>query len=85
MERIAARQLSRLIERAKAGGIQLYLPKELPGFLGNLCRKQGGARQIRHLIEERVESPLSVFLLQSSQRPARIYGKLCDGQLEFSA
>ena len=83
MEHIAARQLSKLLDRAKAGGIQLQLPKELPSVLGGLCHKQGGARQIRRLIQERVESPLAVFLLQCGKKPARIRAELDKDTLRF--
>lgn len=83
MERIAAKQLTQLLDRAKASGIQLSLPKELAAILGGSCHKQGGARQIRHLVQERVESPLSVFLLQCTKKPAKIRGELVDGQLQF--
>ena len=83
MERIASKQLALLLDRAKATGVQLQLPKELSATLGNLCHKQGGARQIRHLIQERVESPLAIFLLQCNKRPVKVYAELENGQLRF--
>ena len=83
MERIAYKQLSQLEDRAKAGGIQLQLPKELPQILGRLCHKQGGARQIRHLIQEQVESPLAIFLLQCGKKPAKVRADMENGQLRF--
>ncbi len=83
MERIAAKQLTQLYDRAKASGIQLHLPKELPVALGSLCQKQGGARQMRHLIQERVESPLATFLLNCSKKPTKVRGELEGDTLHF--
>ena len=83
MERIAAKQLTQLLDRAKAGGIQLHLPKDLPAALGSRCHKQGGARQLRHLIQEQVESPLAVFLLQCSKKPAKVRAEWDGDTLRF--
>ena len=83
MERIAAKQLMQLQERVKAGGMQLHLPKELPTTLGSLCHKHGGARQMRHLVQEKVESPLAVFLLQCSKKPTKIRAELENDTLKF--
>jgi len=84
MEAIAGKFLAQLQKRASARGMQLFLPEELAGFLGSCGKKQGGARQIRKLVQQKVEEPLSVFLLQAARKPTKIKGKLVDGKLVFS-
>jgi ATP-dependent Clp protease ATP-binding subunit ClpB len=84
MEGIACKYLQQLQERAAANGIQLQLPEELARELGCCCRKQGGARNLRHLVQERVEGPLAVYLLRSEKKPSGIKAKLEDGVLRFT-
>ena len=83
MEGIAHKYLAQLQERAAAAGIQLKLPETLAGKLGQESRSRGGARHLRHLIQEQVEGPLSVYLLQSARQPTRIEGVLNNGVLQF--
>ncbi len=83
MELIARKQLSQLQDRAIANGIQLQLPEELAVQMGVSSHRQGGARQIRRLIQEQVESPLAAFLLRCSKKPSKIRTKLENGVLQF--
>ena len=83
MEGIARKYLCQLQERAAAAGIQLKLPEGLAKSLGAEGRSRGGARHLRHLVQERVEGPLSVYLLQSTKSPGKVEGILQDGQLQF--
>ena len=83
MEGIARKYLSQLQERAAAAGIQLKLPDTLAGKLGRESRSRGGARNLRHLVQEEVEGPLSVYLLQSTKRPAKVEGILEKDTLQF--
>ncbi len=83
VEGITAKYLHQLQERAAAGGMQLQLPEELPKALGKKLGK-GGARNIRRLVQEKVEGPLAVYLLKSARRPAKVKAKLEDGVLHFS-
>ncbi len=83
MERIAAKELASLQQRAAANGIQLVLPEELAAQLGSTAGKNGGARQLRHAVQEQVEGPLASYLLRCSKKPARIRGRLEAGQLQF--
>ena len=69
--------------RAAAGGVQLQLPECLARELGSCTGRQGGARQIRRLVQEKVEGPLAVFLLGCSKKPGRIRGKWENGVLRF--
>ncbi len=83
MEGIVWKYLRRLQARAAATGIQLLFPEDLAKSLAQQGAKQGGARYIRHLVEEKVEGPLAVYLLQSAKKPGRIKSKLENGELIF--
>ncbi len=83
LARIAAQQLDGLCARAKAGGMELELPAELADHLAGLCTPKEGARKIRHLIQDGVEEPLSVFLLKGVKAPGRVRGIWREGKLEF--
>ena len=84
MEGIAGKYLTQLQQRAAAAGVQLQYPEQLAVELGREGNRRGGARHLRHLVQEKVEGPLAVFLLKSDKKPARIKGKLAeDGALHF--
>ena len=69
LEQIAARLLERLQHRVKMVGIDLRLPPDLSKTLAIACKQQGGARQLRHLLQEKLEAPLAELLLQVQQPP----------------
>ena len=83
LERIACQELTRLRDRAKANGFVLQMPEELPSYLAGCCHDRSGARQIRHLIQEKVEGPLAHYLLSCTQKPARLFCCLEGGRLHF--
>ena len=83
MEAIARIQLRQLEERACSKGLRLQLPEELPALLGKQCTGKDGARKIRHLVQEQVEGPLAVFLLNNSRKSGKIKGKLENNTLQF--
>ena len=83
MEGIARKYLLQLQERAASAGIQLRLPEELAAKLGGEGKSRGGARHLRHLVQEKVEGPLSVHLLQSAKQPAKLEGILTENGLQF--
>ena len=83
VEGITAKYLRQLQERAAASGMQLQLPEELAGALGKKLGK-GGARNIRRLVQEKVEGPLAVYLLKSARKPTKVKVSLKDGKLQFS-
>lgn len=85
VEQIAAKYLLQLQKRAETVGVQLQLPPELPGLMGAASLEKGGARQVRRLVQEQVESPLAIFLLKNGKKPSKIKGKMDDGVLTFSA
>ncbi|MBQ2920739.1 MAG: ATP-dependent Clp protease ATP-binding subunit, partial [Oscillospiraceae bacterium] len=64
MAAIAEKYLDQLKLRARKQGLQLCLPPELADRLAAGCTGKGGARQLRSLIQNRVEGPLSTFLLR---------------------
>ena len=83
MEGIANKYLQQLQQRVAVNGIQLQLPRELAQELAGSCRKQGGARSLRRLVQEKVEGPLAVYLLHSGRKPAKIKAKLESGEVVF--
>ena len=85
MEAIALKYLTELQKRTQAVGTQLILPRELQGFLTALCTQKDGARQLRRLVQEKVEGPLSSFLLKSSRRPSKVELRLDGENISFSA
>ena len=80
---IASLQLERLRDRASARGIDLELPPELAGELAASCTQQGGARQLRHVLQQRLEAPLADLLLQSADGPKKITVTLENGEILF--
>ena len=81
---IVNKYLSQLQTRTASNGMQLNLPDELAGILCTHAGKQGGARQLRRLVQEEVEGPLSVFLLECSKKPTRIRARWENGTVQFS-
>ena len=83
MEGIVRKYLLQLQERAASAGIQLKLPEELAAKLGQEGQNRGGARSLRHLVQEKVEGPLSVHLLRLAKQPAKVEGILTENGLRF--
>ena len=83
MEQIARKYLSQLQRRAASAGIQLKLPETLAGKLGRESRSRGGARNLRHLVQEKVEGPLSAYLLQFAKQPTKVEGILQEDSIQF--
>ena len=76
MEAIAWKYLRQLQARVSALGSHLLLPDALAAYLCGKCRGKAGARQLRNLVQEYVEGPLAVYLLQCGRRPGRIRARL---------
>ena len=79
METIAGKYLRELSERAGKQGIRLTLPEGLAAALGKNCRGKGGARQLRRIVQEKVEGPLAMHLLACNTQPKKVQAKL-DGE-----
>ena len=84
MESIAGKYLDQLRVRAKKQGLELVLPGELAESLAARCRGKGGARQLRSLIQSRVEGPLTQYLLQQGLTAGTVRGALVGEELVFS-
>ena len=72
MEAIAGKYIRQLQRRTEAAGCQLVLPAGLAGWLADRCRGRDGARQLRRLVQDKLEGPLASYLLGFSRRPARV-------------
>ena len=72
MKKIAGKYLKQLKQRAESNGMLLSLPEQLEEMLAAAGTKQGGARSLRRLVQERVETPLANFLLSCHKKPAKI-------------
>ena len=84
MERIAGKYLRELTGRAGNQGIRLILPETLAASLGKTCRGKGGARQLRRIVQEKVEGPLAMHLLSCSTQPKKVQAKLDGETVVFS-
>ncbi len=83
MEEITEKYLQQLQARAAENGIQLTLPEGLASVLSCNAKGQDGARQMRRLVQEKVEGPLASYLLQCSKKPVKVWAKLSEGSLLF--
>ena len=83
MEGIARKYLCDLMDRAAANGVRLMLPQTLPKCLAGLWDGSGGARQLRRLVQERVEGPLAIFMLEQTSKPRKIQSQWVEDRLEY--
>jgi len=83
MEQIARKHLEDLTKRVVDHGVQLQLPEELAASLCSEVKRKDGARQLRRLVREAVETPLSSYLLRCAKKPARLRLRMEDGKLQF--
>ncbi len=83
LQRIARREVEQLCRRAEAVGINLELPPALAADLAAGCKKQGGARQLRHLVQQRLEAPLANLLLKAPRKPEHITGAMEGEEILF--
>ena len=84
MESIAGKYLRELTDRAGSQGIRLTLPDGLAASLGKTCHGKGGARQLRRIVQEKVEGPLAMHLLSCNTQPKKVQGKLDGEAVTFS-
>ena len=83
MEAIAQKYLNQLQQRMRASGVQLTLPKDLAKYLSKGCSAKEGARQMRRIVEQRVEGALSDYLINSGKKCNRIQCVLNGEELIF--
>ena len=84
MESIAGKYLRELTDRAGSQGIRLTLPDGLAASLGKTCRGKGGARQLRRMVQEKVEGPLAMHLLSCNTQPKKVQAKLDGEKVTFT-
>ena len=80
---ILQKYLLQLQRRTAAAGIQLTLPEDLAEMLCGKEGKSGGARKLRRIVQEQVEGPLAIFLLQSGKKPGKIRCRWENGSARF--
>ena len=83
MAQITKKCLGQLVARAAENGIQLTLPEELAEHICTERKNGDSARQMRRLVQEKVEGPLVAYLLRCSKKPSKIWAKWTDGSLSF--
>ncbi len=83
MEKIVEKYLQQLCQRTKEAGVRLQLPEKLSGTLSVYDKRQGGARHLRRVVQEKVEGPLAVFLLQSNKKTGTISACWEDNAIVF--
>ncbi len=83
MERIAQKELARLHQRSAAVGVELALSSAVASNLAAACKQQGGARQLRHLVQEKLEAPLAELLLQADPLPGRVTAEVEDERIRL--
>jgi len=83
MEGITEKFLRHLQNRAAENGIQLCLPEDLAHLLCRNLKGRDGARQMRRLVQEKVEGPLASYLLSCGKKPVKIWAKLSEDSLLF--
>ncbi len=83
LEAIARKYLEQLQQRAAGQGVQLHFPEELAAVLSEKCAGKSGARQIRSLVQEKVEGPLAAYLLRCSRVPSKLLAVMEQEQISF--
>ena len=83
VEAIINKYLQQLQTRTAKGGVQVTFPEDLAKRLGGTVSGRDGARQLRRLVEDRVEAPLAAFLLNYDKRSAKIKSKWQGDELKF--
>ena len=72
LEQIAKKYLNQLCHRAEGLGIRLEYAQDLPANLSSRCKQKEGARQLRRMLQEELESPLAALLLRSTKKPGKV-------------
>ena len=83
MKDIARKYLDQLAQRAAGQGIRLRFPEELAESLSAQCAGKSGARQMRSLVQEKVEGPLASYLLRCGTTPSQVEAAVEREQVVF--
>ena len=84
MESIARKYLSQIRSRVETLGMTLQMPEEVPSWLAKQCKAKDGARHLRRLVQEKVEGPLSEYILRTGKRIGKLQGVLESDELRFT-
>ncbi len=83
MESIAGKYLEQLKARTAQLGIQLNYAPELTAALCAGAKGKAGARQLRRVVQQKVEGPLAEYLLRSSRRPGKLWVEYQGEEVSF--
>ncbi len=81
---IIEKYLTQLQERAAVSGLQLSFTNALAVGLATKQSGAGGARQLRRIVQEQVEGPVSVYLLHHAKRSGKLRISWKDGKVEIN-
>ena len=81
MEAISEKYLTQLRQRAQALGVQLEMSREMAAYLCRQNGRDGGGRQLRRLVQEKLEAPLAALLLKSAKKPGKIRAEVENGEI----
>ncbi|MBQ8580032.1 MAG: ATP-dependent Clp protease ATP-binding subunit [Oscillospiraceae bacterium] len=84
VEKIACKYLGALSKRLAEQGITLVLPAQLPGELSRRSLGKDGARRLRKLIQDELEGPISLLLLQETKKPDKLCVTFAQGKMHLS-
>jgi len=80
---VARKYLRQLHDRLEGKGVQISFPLTIEQALCSACYGNGGARQLRSLIQQKVEGPLAEFLLRGDTNRGKICCKWNGTAAEF--
>ncbi len=83
MEDIGRKYLAQLQNRTRSMGIRLELPDEVTPWLCGQCGRKDGARQLRRLVQNKVEGPLASCLLRMGDSCTEITACIRENELMF--
>ncbi|MBQ7330545.1 MAG: ATP-dependent Clp protease ATP-binding subunit [Oscillospiraceae bacterium] len=70
---IGEKYLHKLQQRLASGGIAITFDKEIARHYADKCGAKDGARQLRRMLQEEVEGPLSEFLLSAPKKISKLH------------
>ncbi len=85
MTEIGKKYLSQLQQRLSQSGTQLTFDEGIACYYAAQCKAKDGARQLRRLLQEQVEGPMSEFLLSFSRKVGKLHCHLEGDTVRFSA
>ena len=80
---IAEKYLRQLKRRTENIGIALETDGEVARYLAECCKPREGARNLRRILQEKVENPLARELLCTVKKPSEVRIVLRDGSISF--